>query len=93
MLGDSGPLTIGTTNFSVDSAGSVSADGKNVGKLRIVQFENPAALKKIGGNLYEGTGEKTPQTGSYTIRQGGIELSNVDHCARNGGHDHHKPRL
>lgn len=79
VLNDSGSkLAVGTRSFAVDTSGTITAEGKTIGKIKVVQFADLKALKKIGDNLYEGSGETAAKEGSYTIQQGGIELSNVD---------------
>lgn len=79
VLSESGSkLTVGTRNFAVDLTGTITADGKSIGKIKVVQFEDTAGLKKTGNNLYEGSGETAAKDGSYAIQQGTIELSNVD---------------
>lgn len=57
----------------------------SIGQLELARFVNPEGLKQIGRNLYIETDASgapvtgTPQTdGLATIRQGQLELSNVD---------------
>jgi len=61
------------------------AEPLELGQLELARFVNPGGLKPLGGNLFEQTvasGEpfiSTPgQEGLGTIRQGFLEISNVD---------------
>lgn len=61
------------------------ADYTDVGQIELARFSNPAGLMAEGGNLYsstEASGEPsiaTPgQDGLGTVRQGFLEVSNVD---------------
>jgi len=52
-----------------------------VGEIPVVLFDNPEALKEVGGNKYERTensGSPTLQKGHTKIAQHGVERSNVD---------------
>ncbi|MGQ9812210.1 MAG: flagellar basal-body rod protein FlgF [Dissulfurimicrobium sp.] len=54
-------------------------DESEVGQLDVVNFENPQALERMGGNLYAatlGSGQATPV--DTPIKQGFIEGSNVN---------------
>jgi flagellar basal-body rod protein FlgF len=50
--------------------------GNQLGKLKVVDFANDAALTKEGGNLYS-TGQTPVTTTTATMRQGALEASNV----------------
>lgn len=71
VLGESGPLTLNSPDFTVSSTGDVTCAGLNAGKLRLVALQNPRAL---GGSLYGG--REIPSTGC-TVTQGMLEQSNV----------------
>lgn len=87
VLGEGGEITIdGTANpqkyakFAVDEQGNVVVDGRQVGRLRIVDFADTNLLSKAGDTLF-----KLPPAGAPEIEaegakvsQGFIELSNVD---------------
>jgi flagellar basal-body rod protein FlgG len=66
--------------ISVDQSGLVSVDGKQVDKLRIVDFEKPHLLEKVGHSLFKTLNlhvvEANPK--NFRIEQGSLELSNVD---------------
>ena len=77
VLGDGGPITFGPEEVGITIAadGSIASSAGPKGKLRIVEFDNPQALKREGSNLFSG-GE--PQTATNTsAMQGHVERSNV----------------
>jgi flagellar basal-body rod protein FlgF len=87
VLGEGGEISIGSTGdpnlhkkFSVDEEGNISVDGKQIDKLRIVDFPQPYKLTKVGGTLFEPADSGVGSTSVENIRvsQGFIELSNVD---------------
>ena len=77
-------------SFSIDGTGLISgiySDGNiyTLGRLAISKFKNPEGLEKLGGNVYRETRNSGPieigianQDGFGTIRQGVVEMSNVD---------------
>jgi flagellar basal-body rod protein FlgG len=68
-----------SADFAVSASGKVYADGKEVGKLSIVDFENKReTLGREGFNLYYSKAEERPaQAMNATIKQGFLESSNV----------------
>jgi flagellar basal-body rod protein FlgF len=82
VQGDGGAITIAPTDGDIMIApdGTVSSVVNGVGtqlaKLRVVDFANPAAMTREGGNLYSTT--QAPVTPPIvTVRQGSLESSNV----------------
>lgn len=75
---DSGPLTIVPTDGTVSIApdGTVSSKIATLGKIRIVDFSNPAKLRKEGAGLY--SSDEPPVHGVGEVQQGAIENSNVE---------------
>ena len=82
VVSDGGPITIrqGKGELGIGEDGSVSVDGKPVGKLKVVRFSDPrAALQKEGDSLFVATGKEPPQDAHKTrVVQGVLELSNVN---------------
>ncbi|MBN2258993.1 MAG: flagellar hook-basal body complex protein [Clostridiales bacterium] len=76
--------------FSIDGSGLIQgiySDGNvyKLGQVGIAKFNNPGGLEKLGGNTYRDTRNSGPveigianQDGFGTIRQGVVEMSNVD---------------
>lgn len=79
VLGEGGPITLDPAGgpISVSSEGSISQDGAVLGTLRVANFATPAALEKIGSNLWRATDE-APQAAETKIAAGFIEGSNVN---------------
>ena len=75
VSGMNGPINVGTASqISIDSQGTVTADGLAAGQLKIVTAP-AAALQKSGANLYQISGPTTPSKAS--VRSGCLEQSNV----------------
>jgi flagellar basal-body rod protein FlgF len=84
VIGETGnPLVIQpqakTITVSVD--GSISSDQGEVGRLKLVNFENQQRLKNIGNNLYESGDMPEQPLANRRVEQGIIEGSNVNAIA------------
>jgi flagellar basal-body rod protein FlgF len=77
VLGDGGPIQIGAeeTDILISADGAISTSAGAKGQLRLVEFEDPQALKREGSNLFSG-GQPQPATESRIV-QGMVERSNV----------------
>ncbi|MEW6697250.1 MAG: flagellar basal-body rod protein FlgF [Bacillota bacterium] len=83
VLGEGGPITVeDPARMAIREDGTIlvgeGAEVEEVDKLQIVEFADPALLKKADGNYFtdpEGTAEPTTST---TVVQGSLEKSNVD---------------
>ena len=76
VQGSGGPIKLNPSLATVISGdGSVLQAGSVVGKLKLVKFENPAALQKNGGGLLTGT--EAGSESAASVRQGFVENSNV----------------
>lgn len=75
LLGTRGQLRITTGQMRVDSQGAVYDGDQLVDSLRIVEFDTPVALTKLGDGLIVGAAPRVA-TG-YEIVQGAVEGSNV----------------
>ena len=66
--------------FEVDVEGNVFVNGQQVGSLRIVKFDQPQKLMKMGDTLFKpAENGPAPQEAEDTkVSQGFIEASNVD---------------
>lgn len=87
VLGENGEITINATanpqeyaKFVVDEQGNVAVDGRQVGRLRIVDFAETNLLSKAGDTLFQPPASGAPeiQAEGVKVSQGFIELSNVD---------------
>jgi flagellar basal-body rod protein FlgF len=80
LLGQSGrPIDVNGKSAMINESGEVLIEGRSVDKLKMTQFNEPCYLLKRGYGLYEKS-DKTEEieTGSYKIRQGHLEGSNVN---------------
>jgi flagellar basal-body rod protein FlgG len=87
VMGEGGEITVKNKEnphqfkkFGVDEEGNVSVDGKQVGKLRIVDFNQPYKLRKMGDTLFKPADNSPPaqETEDVKVSQGFVEQSNVD---------------
>jgi flagellar basal-body rod protein FlgF len=79
VLGDKDqPIVIpqGTAEISIDANGSVSADSRQIGKLKLVGFDNLQRLQRSGDGLYTTDAQPLPATGTDVL-QGELEGANV----------------
>jgi len=80
IQGDGGPITItpddGEVHFAAD--GTISGQNGQIGRLRIVDFQNPRALLKEGGSLYNANGQSPISADSFQLQPGMLETSNVE---------------
>ena len=77
VMTEAGPLVLqpGETNLTIAADGTISTSQGSRGKLRVVDFQSPKDLKKIGETLFSGN---NPQPATLpSLRQGQIEKSNV----------------
>lgn len=83
VAGESGPITIpssvGLSQISVSSDGSIAADGAAVGKFRLVDFgENENELRQAGTNCFQAPANIKPEAATkLSVKQGFEESSNV----------------
>ena len=70
-------VPLDTSSITITRDGTISADAQEIGQIKLVSFENPQALSKIGSGLYEAV-DQTPTTDPDSeILQGMVENSNV----------------
>jgi flagellar basal-body rod protein FlgF len=67
------------TNLNINQQGEIYAGTDLVGKLSVVEFQNPAVLRKNAGGLFDNGDPANAQSASNTlVHQGMIEASNVN---------------
>lgn len=64
-------------NIVIDSTGAIQQRGRTVARLRIVDFQNPETLRKVGNNMYETTAQSTAAPFAGSVVSGALEASNV----------------
>jgi flagellar hook protein FlgE len=90
-----GGISAGTIDtFNISSKGEIigiytNGERKILQIIGLVDFDNPAGLMKLGGNLFQGTPNSgtpkygAPATGSFgAVTPGALEMSNVDLAAQ-----------
>ncbi|MGC9953784.1 MAG: flagellar basal-body rod protein FlgF [Rhizomicrobium sp.] len=79
IMGDGGAITITADDGDVHIAtdGTVSGKQGQIGKLRLVNFDNERALQKEGASLYS-TAQSPTAVDKPNILQGTLETSNIE---------------
>jgi flagellar basal-body rod protein FlgG len=80
VLGQSGAISLDDGDFNVDASGRISVAGREVGRLRLVDFPENTKLTRVGQSLFqapEGGGSET-EAESVTVSQGCLERANVE---------------
>ncbi|MGE5584871.1 MAG: flagellar basal-body rod protein FlgF [Bacillota bacterium] len=81
ILGETGPVVVPSgSEVEVRGDGRMTVDGRAVARLRVVTFDDPSALRKTGGGLFEappGVARPVGAAGNVLVRQGFLEMSNV----------------
>lgn len=82
IAGQAGPITIPDTvsplKIHVAGDGSVSAGGRAIGRLKLVEFDDVSVLESVGGTCFRPTTAVPPKDAVATIiHQGYQEASNV----------------
>ncbi len=80
------PITIPESqNITISSDGRVYIKNKGTlteagetSQIKVVTFENPKYLQKVGNNLFITDKEEVPMTGDNLVKQGFLEKSNVN---------------
>lgn len=80
VSGEGGPITLNPTGgpLSVSREGSISQDGVIVGTLKVMKFQTPGALERVGSNLWKATDEQPQTATDVRIAPGMVEGSNVN---------------
>lgn len=80
ILGKNGPIKIEGTEFSVGQDGAIRVDGQEIDFFRIVSFEEPSRLTRLGNSYWvpSGTEQKPTIMDRPVLHQGVLEGSNVD---------------
>lgn len=81
VLGNGGEIQVAGNQVKISQDGSILVDGQSVDKIKIVSFEKPDMLTKMGSNLFADEGEaglSEVEPDKVRIRQGFLEGSNVN---------------
>ena len=81
VLSDAGdPIDVSGGIVEFDPAGNVLVNGAVVGKLAVVEFDEPTRLQREGDGLYvapDGMEPRTGEEGTTTVVPGALETANV----------------
>lgn len=80
VLGEGGPiqLTTDAAKIAIDRDGTITADGVQIDKLAITDFEDYNYLEQYGENLYRALDTATTKDAAGQVYQGYLEQSNVN---------------
>lgn len=78
VLGNYGPVYVGTDNFVVQEDGSIYVDNFYIDTLKVVDFVDTEELQKFGDNLVEAPDGAQTQPFNGQIVQGYVEGSNIN---------------
>ncbi len=67
-----------TRPVSIGSDGTITQEGQAVGRLEVVEFENPYVLRKFGKNLFVSTGPEPVSARAARVVAGALERSSAD---------------
>ena len=83
VLGEKGPITLGTGALKIDEDGTVRSGASVSGKLQVVTFADDAALGREGNSRFRTTDAAKPAPAKGTaVRGGALEKSNVSMVER-----------
>jgi flagellar basal-body rod protein FlgF len=76
VLGESGQIVLESADVAIAGDGVISAGGKELAKLRVVDVADPSRLVAAAGGGFAYAGELVPWQGR--VVQGALERANVD---------------
>lgn len=80
LEGEAGPIQVPTAGEAIEISknGEVRAGGEPVGRLRLVTFADPTALRRLDGVTFAAEGQEPEPVEQPNVLQGFVEGSNVD---------------
>jgi flagellar basal-body rod protein FlgG len=79
VQGDGGSITLPAGLVTVSPDGVISVDGVVIDRLRVVNFDDPQALRKSSGSAFTKSDAAAEiPVENAVVRQGFLEASNVD---------------
>lgn len=80
LLGGGGPITVqeGAAHITVTRDGTVSTNLGEIGKVKVVTFQNQQEMVEVGENLYDATRLAELPVENLHVVQGSIEGANVN---------------
>lgn len=78
VMGDGGPLVAQGAGVSLGNDGSLRAGGAAVGKVKVVHFDDPSALERVGATRFKlGANQPAPAPSENQIEAQSLEMSNA----------------
>ena len=80
VLGSGGaPIAIplDATDITITRDGTISADTNEIGRIKLVRFDDRQALSKVGSGLYDAKDQPPQPSNGSEVLQGMVESSNV----------------
>jgi len=80
VQGEHGPIHIprDAEEIDIQADGTIHAEGRQVGRLRIVRFDDPGALERLDGAAFAAPGMQPIGVDDASVKQGFLETSNVN---------------
>ena len=79
VVGDGGPISVSTGKATIANTATLSVDGKPIGKLRVVEFDDPQKLERTGGVRFKATGgAQARQVENPQVVTESLEMPNVN---------------
>ena len=74
------PAGTNESDVEIGSDGTVTANGRQLGRIQLVTVRSPEAMQSVGDSLFVPTASSGPATALATgrMRQGAVEAANVD---------------
>lgn len=82
LMGEGGTLTIDAGSPVISRDGTVRLGERTVGRIKLVQFDDPGRLERVQGGLFtQGSAAMVSDAPQASLRQNHLEGSNVDSAA------------
>ena len=78
VLGQNGPIRINGSKMNISDDGSISVDGVEIDRLRVVGFADEKLLQKEGNSLYTAPAGTQALAATGQVKQRYLEMSNVN---------------
>ncbi|MCA9793526.1 MAG: flagellar hook-basal body protein [Candidatus Eremiobacteraeota bacterium] len=78
VMGHKGPIKLDGSDFKINNEGVISVNDKEIDKLLVCTFDDPAEMKRTGATSFVAGGPKVRATTKFQLKQGYLEQSNVN---------------
>ncbi len=70
-------IPLDSSTITITRDGTISADTNEIGRIKLVRFDDPQALSKVGSGLYDAEAQPPLPANDSQVLQGMVENSNV----------------